>query len=101
MLTVWCNQDDGPAEQRKDTLTVMDGVVNLTESAITQEGHGPLSTWGDSLYYNNGRGKTHFNVDRTIIEKVDGELAYSRHCRLLVCRCAGINCLMLLLLCLC
>lgn len=46
MLTDWCNRDDGPAEQRKDTLTVMDGVVNLTESAITQEGHGPLSTWG-------------------------------------------------------
>lgn len=46
MLTVWCNRDDGSAEQRKDTLTVMDGVVNLAESAITQEGHGALSTWG-------------------------------------------------------
>lgn len=51
MLTDWCNRDDGPAEQRKDTLTVMDGVVNLTESAITQEGHGPLSTWGGGILF--------------------------------------------------
>lgn len=61
-------------------------------------GHGPLSTWGESL--NNWRGRTHFNVDRTVLEKADWELAYSRHCWLLVCRCAGTSCLKLLLLCL-